>query len=136
MNKEQELLDRGFKPMMLDNIEESTRYLINKSGDVFDLVYGKFILKQFVGGSRNTGKYLGLNIWQNNGIRTILYVHRLVAFTFLNYDRERQEVNHKDGDKTNNHVSNLEWCTRSENLKHYFASPLYQLRKRKKNQLK
>ena len=46
------------------------------------------------------------------------FVHRLVAESFLLNDNERCYVNHKDLDKKNNNVSNLEWCTRSENMQH------------------
>lgn len=47
------------------------------------------------------------------------YVHRLVAKTFLNLDRESKlEVNHKDKNKTNNNLNNLELVSHSENLKH------------------
>lgn len=49
-------------------------------------------------------------------------VHRLVAKTFLKDIRGKDIVNHKDGDKTNNHISNLEWCTNSENLIHAFRT--------------
>lgn len=47
-------------------------------------------------------------------------VHRLVAQHFLPNPDNMKEVNHKDGNKDNNHVSNLEWCTRSHNVKHSF----------------
>jgi len=50
--------------------------------------------------------------------RKYLAVHRLVAAAFLETDDSRPHVNHRDGDKANNHVSNLEWVTRSENLSH------------------
>ena len=44
--------------------------------------------------------------------------HRLVAEAFLGEVRDGFEVNHKDGNKANNELSNLEWCTRAENTKH------------------
>lgn len=46
------------------------------------------------------------------------YLHRLVATHFIPNPCEKYFVNHKDGDKSNNHVSNLEWVTHSENIVH------------------
>ena len=46
------------------------------------------------------------------------YVHRIVATCFIPNPAGYSEVNHKDGVKTNNHVSNLEWCTGSDNQLH------------------
>ena len=46
-------------------------------------------------------------------------VHRIVAKTFLQPERPEQiQVNHLDGNRQNNHITNLEWCTASENIKH------------------
>ncbi len=52
-------------------------------------------------------------------------LHRLVANHFIPNPLGRKEVNHIDGDKANNHASNLEWCTRSENMKHAYANGLH-----------
>ena len=50
-------------------------------------------------------------------------VHRLVAMCFLeNKDKTKKIVNHKDGNKKNNHIDNLEWCTSSENTQHYYKT--------------
>ena len=51
-------------------------------------------------------------------------VHRLVAETFIPNPNNLSDVNHKDGCKTNNILSNLEWCSRSDNLKHAYKNGL------------
>lgn len=47
-------------------------------------------------------------------------IHRLVANAFLKKEKNKNEVNHKDGNKKNNCVENLEWVNRSENNKHAY----------------
>lgn len=52
-------------------------------------------------------------------------VHRLVLSTFDPIkNMERYDVNHKNGDKLDNRLENLEWCTRSENIKHSYKNGL------------
>lgn len=51
-----------------------------------------------------------------NGQRKLLYVHRLVAAAFIPNPKGLPEVNHKDEDKTNNSVTNIEWVSRWDNM--------------------
>ena len=51
-------------------------------------------------------------------------VHRVVAIAFLPAEVGKDFVNHKDGDKQNNNVDNLEWCDRSGNMKHAYEHNL------------
>lgn len=73
-------------------------------------------------GKKTNGKYftVGYSVPQTKGAGLVrnAYVHRLVATAWLYNPNNLPNVNHKDGDRTNNHVSNLEWCTDSHNMKH------------------
>ena len=65
-------------------------------------------------------KYLAVCISKDK-VRLTKTVHRLVAIAFIPNPKCKPQVNHIDGNKFNNHVSNLEWATPSENIKHSFA---------------
>jgi NUMOD4 motif/HNH endonuclease len=63
--------------------------------------------------------YYKLNL-SKDGKKKTFRVNRLVALSFIDNPLDLPVVNHKDGDKKNNEVVNLEWCTVSENTKHGF----------------
>jgi len=66
---------------------------------------------------QNHSGYLEVKLC-NNGNKYSAKVHRLVCQAFLPNPENKPEVNHKDGNPTNNHDSNLEWCTHDENMQH------------------
>lgn len=63
--------------------------------------------------------YLVIDLFRD-GIRKTLLVHRLIAENFIENPMGFPEVNHKDGNRLNNSLSNLEWCNRSYNIKHSY----------------
>ena len=72
-------------------------------------------------GKHPSGKGYLVAVLSNDGVYRREYIHRLVAKAFLPNPEDKPEVNHIDGNKHNNSVSNLEWVTKSENGKHNYA---------------
>lgn len=72
---------------------------------------------------KNTGGYYQNNLYKNmKHIRVT--IHRLVAELFVDGRESDLEVNHIDGDKSNNKYTNLEWCTKSHNQQHKYDNNL------------
>lgn len=78
-------------------------------------IHNKREIKQFVG----KDGYLRTQIAGKTRL-----VHRVIAKAYITEDPDREFVNHKDGNKQNNHVDNLEWSTKSENLRHAYQHNL------------
>ena len=111
----------------LPNIKDL--YTINDNGEIFSDISGKMK-------TRNKGntEYQIINFMTQEGKKKTYRVHRLVMMAFKPIkDMDKLEVNHIDGDKKNNALSNLEWCSSSENQKHAFQTGLQQPRKGEKN---
>jgi hypothetical protein len=109
--------------MKIPNFE----YDITSNGIITNLIDNK-IVKQFI----VTNGYYRTILKRDNKYYN-LAAHRLVLITF-DGDYPDLDVNHKNGIKTDNRIENLEWCTRSENIKHSFDNKLQLPSGRKKVQ--
>jgi hypothetical protein len=72
----------------------------------------------------NSNGYYCVSISDKSQKERVYVVHRLVAKTFLENPENKQQINHKDGNKLNNSVENLEWATAKENIDHAFFAGL------------
>lgn len=103
-------------------------YQISNNGRVFSkrrlidnkIVYGKELIPQLT-----KDGYLKVTL-SKNSISKKYYVHRLVASSFIENPDNLEQVNHIDGNKINNNITNLEWCTKENNLKHASNTGLMQ----------
>lgn len=101
-------------------IKEYPNYRVDESGNVFS-IKSKKMLKHHT--RRDGYKYVAL---YHNGKGFKNAIHRLVASAYcLRIDYNRNTVNHIDGNKNNNHYSNLEWCSLKENIRHAWKTGLY-----------
>lgn len=104
---------------------KNKKYLLKSNGELFGEVIGHNWKKAKwikLNGSINykTG-YISVQLGHySQGKKKIEYLHRLVAFHFIPNPENKPCVNHKDGNKSNNDVSNLEWVTYSENHEHAY----------------
>lgn len=101
--------------MLWKEIENLEKYLVSDTGLIQNKKTGNIIKPALT----NNG-YQMVSLYIGKGKSKRFYVHRLVAIAFLPNPDNLTDVNHKDYDKQNNSVNNLEWCTRSDNLKHSY----------------
>jgi len=87
------------------------KYQISNLGNVKSFLKGKeYLLKPY-----STRGYLSIGLWDGQKKQTVL-IHRLVASAFIPNPNGYKEINHKDENKSNNNINNLEWCTREYNM--------------------
>ena len=102
------------------------RYTVSKDGDVFSLFFtsrtGRVIQRKepkILSKAIDSDGYHVVTLYSDDE-KITKKVHRLVASAYLDPDVDRSQVNHKNGNKVDNRVENLEWATNSENQKHRF----------------
>lgn len=101
-----------------------SRYLFSNYGRVQSLNHRGGVHKRIVKPAISGGYYKTVFVNDKNKYQSI-NVHRLICLAFYpNENYLNLEVNHKDGNKLNNNITNLEWCTRKENIKHCVENKL------------
>jgi len=81
---------------------------------------------KIIKGSITKHGYLRYGLKTKNKKQVNRFAHVLVAMAFIPNPDNLKEVNHEDGDKLNNSVTNLKWCTRSYNVKHAYDTGIKQ----------
>ena len=98
-------------------IEEWPTYVVSRVGEIIH-ISGNLKKQQ-------TDKYgyRKVMLYDKGRIKNA-FVHRLVAKAYIDNPENKAQINHIDGNKTNNHKNNLEWCTNSENTQHAYNNGL------------
>lgn len=104
--------------MQYKTVTSYPNYEVSNTGLVRNRLTGR-VLKPLI----LTKGYLGVRLYKEGNGKT-LKIHRLVALAFVSGHFLFAQVNHIDGNKLNNHCSNLEWCTNTENHSHKMAHGL------------
>lgn len=115
-------MDNEIQIKIIDGFE---RYTIDTNGIIYDSEYNNRQICQWVD---NVGYYQC--VLYKDKKKHYKRVHRLVALSFIDNIENKKFVNHKDGNKLNNSVDNLEWCTNSDNTQHGYDNGLYKFKTR------
>lgn len=120
------------------------RYKLHESDLIKQMDYGEGIFKDYYVIIRNNepfvvktkfGRIKKVKLHTNSfgyvylilckkGVQKRVSLHRLVGLTFIPNPENKPEINHKNGVKTDNRITNLEWCTKKENIQHSFDMDL------------
>jgi hypothetical protein len=92
-------------------------YMASTDGRIYS-VLSKIVLKPM----KNENGYYYVTICKKGKKKRNYYVHQLIAMTYIPNPDKKKYVNHKNLNKTDNRIENLEWTTQSENVKHYYKN--------------
>jgi hypothetical protein len=106
----------------ISNYDFDKRYVCLPSGDVYLIQdetakhYTVKAMKPFI----TKDGYVEYVLTDKNGLKKHIQAQRIIGFLYLTKPKGKDYVNHKDGDKQNNHFSNLQWTTQKENVQHTY----------------
>lgn len=109
---DKELIDEVWK-----TVDRFPKYKVSNMGRIMNIKTGRILIP----GAAKNDDYLHVGLYNNESRRVNVYVHVLVAETFLRCYGNDLEVDHLDNNRHNNRAMNLEWVTHSENIKRAFS---------------
>lgn len=112
---------KDFKRVRVPSGKKYDFYFVNKKGVIISFKRDYPHVMQPKIGDKG---YYEVGLRDKNSNRKFYHIHRIVAGTFIKNPNRRRYINHKDGNKLNNHVENLEWVTASENTLHAYEQGL------------
>jgi len=110
---------KTFVPIGIINNDDYSNYMIDQNGIIINKNYNNRKIKNFL----NNSGYKAVYLFNNEKKKTQYLLHRLISKCFLKngdtyYNNKDYIVNHKDKNKLNNNIDNLEWITQKENIIH------------------
>lgn len=97
-------------------IDGFPNYMVSNVGEIKSLNYNKTGKEKILIPHKLNNGYLGINLYDNDKKSCHLLIHRVVAQAFLPNPNGYRIINHKDENRSNNFVNNLEWCDYKYNL--------------------
>lgn len=95
-------------------------YVVDENGNVFSVLSNRY--KKPI---KMASGYLYVHLHNGDGKGKLKRIHRIVAEAYLDNPCNYTQVNHKNGNKQDNHVNNLEWCSNVQNMQHAIKHGLF-----------
>ena len=116
--------------MQYKKLSNYSKYLFSEDGNIYRIRKDHL---QRLKLSKHPSGYTYKNLYDDSGRQKTFRVHRLIAKLFIDNPLNKPYVNHKNGEKDDNRVENLEWMTNGENVHHAYVNGLWKPVKRQKH---